>query len=347
MEYRRLGRSGIEVSAVSFGTMTFGEQTSEADAHRLLDVCLDRGINMIDASETYPVPSTGGTRGLTEKYIGTWLAARGNRDKVIVATKVAGRTQRMDFLGRGETRLNRAQIETAVEGSLRSLQTDYIDLYQLHWPDRAVNIFGRLNFPYGAEEEPVPLEETLAVLGDLVAAGKVRRVGVSNETPWGIMGFLSAAEASGLPRIDSIQNPFNVMNRTFEIGLSEITMREDVGLLAYSPMAMGALSGKYQNGAKPEGTRGALFPGFMGRYANEQAYAAIGKYGALARGHGLDASQMGLAYVLTRPFVTSAIVGATSQGQLEAALGALDVDLTPEILDGIEAIHTRYPNPCP
>ena len=347
MEYRRLGRSDIEVSAVSYGTMTFGEQTSEADAHRLLDACLDHGINMIDASETYPVPSSGGTRGLTEQFIGTWLAARGNRDKVIVATKVAGRTQRMDFLGRGETRLSRDQIEQAVDGSLRSLQTDYIDLYQLHWPDRAVNSFGRLNFPVGIEEEPVPLEESLAVLGDLVAAGKVRRVGVSNETPWGVMRYLATAEAVGLPRIDSIQNPFNLMNRALEIGLSEVIMREDVGLLAYSPMAMGSISGKYQDGAKPEGTRGALFPGFMGRYANDQAFAAIGEYGALAREHDLDPSQMALAYVVSRPFVTTAIVGATNQAQLESALASLDVVLAPEVLDAIEAIHTRHPNPCP
>jgi len=347
MEYRRLGRSDIKVSAVSFGTMTFGEQTSEADAHRLLDTCLDRGINFIDASETYPVPSTGGTRGLTEQYIGTWLAARRNRGKVIVGTKVAGRTQRMDFLGRGETRLNREQIEQAVEGSLRSLQTDYIDLFQLHWPDRTVNSFGRLNFPYGVEEEPVALEESLAVLGDLVASGKIRRVGVSNETPWGVMRILGAAESLGLPRIDSIQNPLNLMNRTFEIGLSEITMREDVGLLAYSPMAMGSLSGKYQNGGKPEGTRGALFPGFMGRYANDQAYAAIDEYGALAREHGFDPSQMALAYVVSRPFVTSAIIGATDQAQLDTALASLDIVLAPEVLDAIDAIHARHPNPCP
>jgi aryl-alcohol dehydrogenase-like predicted oxidoreductase len=326
--------------------MTFGEQYNERQAHAQLDRAREAGVNFIDTAEMYPVPPRPETQGRTEEYIGSWLAARGGRDRVILATKVAGPADWIAYLRGGKARLDRANIEAAVESSLRRLRTDYIDLYQLHWPDRQTNYFGQLGYKHPAEDKSVPLLETLQVLGDLVTEGKLRHIGLSNETPWGTMRMLQLAEAHGLPRPVSIQNPYNLLNRTFEIGLAEIAIRERCGLLAYSPMAFGVLSGKYLNGARPAGARLTLFERFD-RYSNPQAGRATEDYVALARRYGMDPGQMALAWVTSRPFVTSNIIGATSMEQLEANLGSASIELPGAVIEEIDAIHTRQPNPSP
>jgi len=348
MQYRQLGNSGIKVSAIALGTMTWGEQNTEADAHAQLDLAVDYGVNLIDAAEMYPVPPKPETQGLTERYLGTWLKASGRRDKLIIATKAAG-PARLPHQPRhvrgGETHFDRKGLSQALHGSLQRLQTDYIDLYQLHWPDRTVNIFGRLNYTH-TEEHTIPIEETLSVLADFVKEGKIRHIGVSNETPWGVAQFLKAAEKLNLPRIVTIQNPYNLLNRTFEIGLSEFAFREQVGLLAYSPLAFGVLTGKYLHGARPAGARLSLFERFV-RYNNPQAEKAAQEYVALARKHSIDPSHLALAYVNSRPFLTSNIIGATSLDQLKSNLRSIHLTLNEKILAEIDAIHVRHPNPAP
>jgi aryl-alcohol dehydrogenase-like predicted oxidoreductase len=346
MQRRRLATTDIEVSALCLGTMTFGEQNTEAEAHAQLDTAIAAGINFIDTAEIYPVPPRGETQGRTEAYIGSWLARRGGRDRLILASKVAGPGDWLPYLRGGQNRLDRRNIEAALEGSLRRLRTDYLDLYQLHWPDRQTNFFGRLGYSHPAVDDSVPLGETLQVLGDLVHSGKVRHIGVSNETPWGLMTLLRLAEERGLPRPVSIQNPYSLLNRTFEIGLAEIAIRERCGLLAYSPLAFGTLTGKYLDGARPPEARLTRFERFS-RYSNPQAEQATAEYVATARRHGLSPAQMALAYVTSRPFVTSTIIGATSLAQLGENLGSADLTLTDELEQAIEAIHTRWPNPAP
>jgi aryl-alcohol dehydrogenase-like predicted oxidoreductase len=326
--------------------MTFGEQNTEAEAHAQLDRALAAGINFVDTAEMYPVPPRAETQGRTEAYIGRWLAERGGRDRLVLATKVAGPGDWVSYLRPGEVRLDRANIEAALEASLRRLRTDYVDLYQLHWPDRETNFFGRLGYQHNPEDRSVPLAETLEVLADLVRAGKVRHVGVSNETPWGLMRFLALAEQRGLPRMVSIQNPYSLLNRSFEVGLAEVALREQCGLLAYSPLAFGVLSGKYLGGVQPPGARLTLFERFN-RYSNPEAQRAAADYVALARRHGLDPAQMALAYVTSRPFVTSTIIGATTLEQLDADIAGCLLELPAEVVAEIEAIHTRQPNPAP
>ncbi len=347
METRPLGRTGIEVSAICLGTMTWGEQNTEAEAHAQLDAAVDAGINFVDTAEMYPVPPRAETYGLTERYIGSWLKRRGGRERIVLATKVMSRSDDLDYVRSGDTRLDRANIEAAVDASLQRLQTDYIDLYQLHWPDRRSNYFGRLGYVHADDDDAIPLEETLDVLDGLVRAGKVRHVGISNETPWGAMRWLCLAEAGRGPRMASIQNPYSLLNRTFEIGLAEIAIREQLGLLAYSPLAFGTLTGKYLRGARPEGSRLALFDRFTRYTRHPEAETATAAYVELARRHGLDPAQMALAYVLGRPFVTSVIVGATDLGQLRTDIASIELRLPDDVVDGIEAIHRRCPNPCP
>lgn len=346
MHYRELGRSGIHVSALCLGTMTFGEQNTESDAHAQLDRAREAGINFIDTAEMYPVPPRAETQGRTEAYIGTWLESRGGRDQVVLATKVAGPADWLPHIRGAEARLDRRNIEAALDDSLRRLRTDWVDLYQLHWPDRQTNFFGKLGFTPDAAGESVPLLETLQVLADLVEAGKIRHIGVSNETPWGLMRFLHLAETHGLPRMVSIQNPYSLLNRTFEIGLAEAAIREDCGLLAYSPLAFGILSGKYLNGQRPPKGRVTLFERFS-RYSNPEAERATAEYVALAQRHGLDPAQMALAWVTSRPFTTSNIIGATTLEQLESNLASIDLELDDAVIAEIEAIHTRQPNPAP
>ncbi len=348
MLYRPLGRTELRVSAICLGTMTFGEQNTAADAAAQLDRAVAAGINFIDTAEMYPVPPKAETMGRTEDYIGRWLAAHGGRDRLVIASKVAGPASALGLshVRGGNNRLDRANIERALDGSLRRLGTDYLDLYQLHWPDRQTNFFGKLGYEPPAEDKSVPLLETLEALGDLVRAGKVRHVGVSNETPWGTMRLLELAERHGLPRMVSIQNPYNLLNRTFEIGLAEVAMREQCGLLAYSPLAFGALSGKYLDGQRPPNGRLTLFSRFD-RYSNEQAVDATAKYVAVARKHGLDPAQMALAFVTSRPFVTANIIGATTMEQLEQNLASIHMRLSADVLADIEAVHTSQPNPSP
>jgi len=346
MQYRRLGTTDLQVSALCLGTMTFGEQNTEAEAHAQLDRALEAGVNFIDTAEMYPVPPRGETQGLTEAHIGSWLARRGGRERLILASKVAGPGNWLPYLRGGKARLDRPNIEAALHASLKRLGTDYLDLYQLHWPDRPTNFFGRLGYEHPAEEHSVPIAETLGVMGDLVRAGKVRHIGVSNETPWGVMRYLHVAEQQGLPRIQSIQNPYNLLNRTFEIGLAETAHREACGLLAYSPLAFGVLSGKYLDGARPPRGRLTLFERFD-RYSSALAERTVRAYVGLARQHGADPAQMALAWVTSRPFVTANIIGATSLQQLDSNLASLDLQLTPELVDGIETIHLGQPNPCP
>jgi len=351
MEFRRLGRTDMQVSLICLGTMTWGEQNSEADAHAQLDYALERGVNFIDAAEMYPVPPKAETQGRTDAYIGSWFKARRNRDKVVLATKVAGRGggPRGDFTWLRDDKqppnLSRKQIVEAVDKSLKRLNTDYIDLYQTHWPDRLTTNFGRAEYPWNSEDT-IAIAETLAAMAALIKAGKIRSVGVSNETAWGVMRHIHAAETDKLlPRIVSIQNPYNLLNRWYEASLSEVTQQEDVGLLAYSPLAMGVLAGKYLNGARPAGARLTLFTRFT-RYSNPQVERAAERYVALARQHGLDPAQMALAFVNTRPFMTANIIGATNLDQLKADIDSLDLKLSKEVLDGIDAIHRDQPNPA-
>lgn len=347
MQQRRLGRTDVYVSAVCLGTMTWGTQNTEAEGHAQMDAARDQGINFIDTAEMYSVPPTAESYGRTETIIGTWLRRRGGRDRIILASKVAGRTKTMTWVRNGQARLDAANIEAAVEASLRRLQTDYIDLYQLHWPDRVANYFGKLGYePDPGDDGGTPIDETLQALDRLVRSGKIRWIGLSNETPWGTMVFLRLADQMGWPRAVSIQNPYNLLNRTFEVGLAEIAIREACGLLAYSPLAGGTLSGKYLGGVVPPGSRRSI--DFRGsRYTKVNAEEATQAYVDLARRHGLDPAQMAIAYVLRQPFVTSAIIGATSMEQLRADIGSHEVTLSPEVVEGLEAIHRRFPNPCP
>lgn len=346
MNQRPLGMTDLRVSELCLGTMTFGEQNTEAEAFAQLDRALDAGINFIDTAEIYPVPPKAETQGATERFIGNWLAERGGRERLIIASKVAGPGDWIDYLRMPGRRLDRTNIEAALDASLKRLQTDYIDLYQLHWPDRETNYFGKLGYSHPETDVSVPLLETLQVLDDLVKAGKVRHVGLSNETPWGTLRMLALAETHGLPRMVSIQNPYSLLNRSFEVGLAEVALREHCGLLAYSPLAFGMLSGKYLNGARPAGARLTLFSRFD-RYSNLEAEQATADYCAIAQRHGLDPAQMALAFVTSRPFVTSNIIGATTLEQLESNLASTSLTLSDEVLQAIEAVHTRQPNPSP
>jgi aryl-alcohol dehydrogenase-like predicted oxidoreductase len=349
MDYRTLGRTDIKVSLICLGTMTWGSQNSEAEAHAQLDLAFDEGVNFIDTAEGYPVtPVSADTQFLTETYIGNWIAGRKKRDDIILATKVSGpvRDPIRTFRG-GNNRLDRRNIELAIDDSLKRLQTDYIDLYQVHWPDRPVASFGVRGLSQLADTpDTIPIEETLDALGDLVKAGKVRQIGVSNESPWGVSEYLRLARDQGLPRIASIQNAYNLLNRTFEYGLSEFALREQVGLLAYSPLAGGNLTGKYLGGTIPAGSRRDVSKQFV-RYDLPGQPLASARYVAIAQAHGLDPAQLALAYVNSRPFVTSTIIGATSLAQLRTDIDSVQVKLSNEAIAAIEAVHRENPDPCP
>jgi aryl-alcohol dehydrogenase-like predicted oxidoreductase len=336
--------AGREVSKICLGTMTWGQQNTESEAHEQISYALDRGINMLDAAEMYPVPPRAETQGRTEEYIGTWFKRTGLRDNFVLATKAAGPNAEFHYL-RGGPRFTKEQLIEAVNGSLRRLQTDCIDLYQLHWPDRYTNFFGQRGY-FHREQPETPIEETLRALEDIVQSGKVRAIGLSNETPWGTMKFLELADREGLPRVDSIQNPYSLLNRTYEIAMAEVSHREDVGLLAYSPLGMGLLTGKYRNGAKPDGSRMVVFERFT-RYEGAETWEATERYLQLADDHGINPTHMALAFVNTRPFVVSNIIGATTMEQLKMNIDSLDVVLSKDVLKGIEAIQQAIPNPAP
>ncbi|MEO8332658.1 MAG: NADP(H)-dependent aldo-keto reductase [Gallionella sp.] len=344
MEFRRLGESDLQVSALSLGTMTFGEQNSEADAHAQLDLAVSRGVNFIDSAEMYPVPPRAETQGRTESYIGTWLKHQ-PRDKLIVATKITGPSRGFSWI-RNSPRIDRQHLEAAIDGSLKRLQTDYVDLYQIHWPDRYVPMFGSTSYDIAQEHDTVPIIEQLQALAELIKTGKVRHIGLSNETPWGVCEFARCAEKFGLPKIVSVQNAYHLMNRSFESGLAEVCRHARVGLLAYSPLAFGHLSGKYVADPQAHG-RITLFPGFGQRYAKPNIPSASKEYVRIAREASLSPAQMALAYSRTRWFTSSVILGATSLQQLKENLDSADMILPTEVLEKIEAVHKIYTNPAP
>jgi aryl-alcohol dehydrogenase-like predicted oxidoreductase len=351
MEYRPLGRTGLKVSAIGLGTMTFGEQNTEAQGHEQIDYALDQGVNLIDTAEMYSVPPRAETYGSTERIIGTWLKKSGKRSRVILATKVAGpgAVLGVSHVRGGDNRLDRANILAAVDASLARLQTDYIDVYQLHWPSRPANFFGRLGYEHTEALQPaqaVPIEETLDALDELVRTGKVRHIGLSNETSWGVHRYLHLADTAGRQRVVSIQNPYSLLNRTFDIGLAEMCIREDLSLLAYSPMAFGMLSGKFMHGARPPEARMVRWPRYS-RYSSEQATRATEAYAGIAARHGISFAQMSLAFCRQRRFMTSVLIGATTMEQLRANIGSAALTLSPEVLKDIEAVHRAHPNPCP
>ncbi|AWK86079.1 NADP(H)-dependent aldo-keto reductase [Azospirillum thermophilum] len=347
MQYRPLGRTGLSVSAIGLGTMTWGRQNTEAEGHAQMDYALDQGVTFWDTAEMYAVPPTADTYGRTEEIIGTWFRSRGGRDRVILASKIIGMPGGgFGWVRGGASRLDRANLFAAVEASLARLQTDYIDLYQLHWPDRVTNRFGTRGYTHRPEADGVPIEETLEALDELVKAGKIRHVGLSNESPWGVMRFLRAAELGHGPRVASIQNAYNLLNRTFEQALAEVGLREEVGLLAYSPLAAGTLTGKYLDGALPPGSRRAI-DHRASRYATVNADAATRAYLDIARRHGLSPAQMAIAFTLRQPFVASSLIGATTMADLKSNIAAVDVTLPDELLKEIDAVHDRLPDPCP
>ncbi|MDD2701932.1 MAG: NADP(H)-dependent aldo-keto reductase [Sideroxydans sp.] len=344
MEYRVIGSSNLKVSALCLGTMTFGEQNTEAEAHEQLDYAFSQGVNFIDTAEMYPVAPRAETVHRTESYIGSWLKHQ-QRDKLVLATKIAGPARGFSWIRNGP-RITREHINAAIDASLRRLQTDYVDLYQIHWPDRYVPMFGATSYDASQDRDSTPIAEQLQALGDLVKAGKVRHIGLSNETPWGVMEFVRCAEQLGLPRIVSIQNAYHLLNRTFEAGLAEVCHRTDVGLLAYSPLAFGWLTGKYLADPQAHG-RITLFPGFGQRYNKPNVPAATREYVRIAQEAGLTPATLALAFARTRRFTGSVILGATTLTQLKEDLGSAQVTLSEETLDAIEAIHQRYPNPAP
>lgn len=351
MQYRRLGRTDLQVSVICLGTMTWGQQNTEAEGHEQMDYALAQGVNFFDTAEMYSIPPQPETQGSTERIIGSWFKARKNRDKVILASKIVGRSANDWFRDdRGPTRINRKQIFEAVDKSLKRLQTDYIDLYQLHFPERAMPWGSNpTRFSKTAFETPdgeTSIAEQLDAFGEIVKAGKIRHLGLSNESAWGTMSFVRDSEARGGPRVQSIQNAYNLLNRTFETGLAEIAMREQVGLLAYSPLAQGYLTGKYLDGARPAGARSTLFNRGQ-RYEAAGAEDAVKRYIAVAREAGLDPAQMALAFVNSRPFVTANIIGATTMEQLRTDIGSIDVAVSPEVEAKIDAIHQLVGNPCP
>ena len=347
MEYKFLGNTQLKVSSICLGTMTWGEQNTEEEAFEQLDYSIENGINFIDTAELYPVPPKKETYALTETYIGNWLSQRKNRDKIILATKVAGKSANLFWIRDGKNCFDRKNIEEALNHSLVRLKTDYIDLYQLHWPDRPSNFFGQLGYKKAAHESSVPIEETLEILNDQVKAGKIRHIGLSNETPWGAMKFLEISNKRNLPRIISIQNPYNLLNRVYEIGLAEVSHREKAGLLAYSPLAFGVLSGKYLDGNMPEKSRLRLFGNAFNRYTGEKNVNAVQEYVHLANANGISPSKMALAFINSRDFVTSNIIGATTMEQLKEDIESIDLKLSDDIYKEIERIHHKNPNPAP
>lgn len=344
MIYTKIPNTDIEVSKICLGTMTFGEQNSEAEAHAQLDYAIENGINFIDTAEMYPIAAREATLGSTERYIGSWLKKSGKRDDLIIATKIAGPNRGMDYI-RKPLDFSKKNIIEAVDNSLKNLQTDYIDLYQMHWPERIMNMFGQRGISTIDENWKYSFFEVLSVFDDLIKAGKIKHIGVSNEAPWAVMKYISESEKHNLPRIATIQNPFSLLNRLFEVGLAEVCMRESVGLLAYSPLGFGFLSGKHLNGKIPN-SRIDLFPQFT-RYTSDNCHKATKLYKELAEDNGMSLTQMALAFVQNQKFVTSTIIGATTMEQLKENIDTHNVVLSKEIVSEINKIQELIPNPAP
>ena len=342
MKYKRLPNTELNVSLICLGTMTYGEQNNEKEAHEQLDYSLSNGINFIDTAEMYAIPPREETQGKTESIIGSWLTKRKDREKIIIATKVAG--PGMEYL-RGGSRLDKKSIFEAVDASLTRLKSDYIDLYQVHWPERKSNYFGRLGYQY-TEDMGIPIEETLEAMSELVKSGKVRYIGISNETPWGTKKYLELAEEKGFEKIVSIQNPYSLLNRIYEVGLAEISQHENIGLLAYSPLGFGQLTGKYIDKTNKDSRLG-LYGDWFTRYSNDRCLNAVKKYAVIAKNHGLSLTHLSLAFVNIQPFVTSNIIGATTMEQLKENIESVDVHLSDEIIEEINQVHENQPNPAP
>ena len=346
MQYKKLGNSDIQVSVICLGTMTWGEQNTENEGFDQMDYALENGVNFFDTAELYSVPPKKETFGSTEKIIGKWMQSKKCREKIILATKVVGRSGMKWFRGK-ETRLNEEQISSAIEGSLKRLKTDYIDLYQLHWPDRKANFFGKLSYEHHKEDDLIDIRKQLEVLEKFVKQGKIRFVGLSNETPWGLMKFISMSEEFDLPRVVSVQNPYSLLNRSYEVGMAEISIRENCGLLAYSPLAFGMLTGKYDDGKLPSGARLTLFGDMFTRYTKEKGRNESKKFNYLAKEYGLTPTEMALAFVNSRDFVTSNIIGATNIEQLQQNINSFKINLDESIISEINKIHDKNPFPCP
>ena len=345
MKLNRLGSSPLTVSELCLGSMTWGEQNTMAEAHAQLDYAFEHGINFIDTAEMYPVPTVAKTYGRTEEFIGPWLVKQ-QRDKIVLATKIAGPKRKLDWIRGGPPAIDAANIGEALHGSLKRLKTDYVDLYQLHWPERNVPMFGQTEFDPAQEKEDVPIRAQLEAMKRLIDAGKIRCVGLSNETPWGVMEFVRMAKEHGLPHVASIQNAYNLINRTFEMGLAEVAHRTEVPLIAYSPLAFGLLSGKYLAGP-PTTARLTLFPQFGQRYGKPNVTEAVAAYAELARRKGMSQATLALAFARSRWFVRSTIIGATSMAQLQENIASAGVTLDADTLTEIQRIHLRYPNPAP
>jgi aryl-alcohol dehydrogenase-like predicted oxidoreductase len=344
MNYRTLPGTALRVSELCLGTMTWGEQTPEREAHAQADCAVAHGVNFIDTAEMYPVPPGAKTYGRTETILGAWLARR-PRDKLIVASKVAGPGRSREWVRGGETALTRKNIKWAIDDTLRRLRTDYVDLYQIHWPERNVAMFGTMRYDAAKEKPATPILEQIEAMDELIRAGKVRHYGLSNETAWGVCEFARLAKIHGLPQPVTIQNAYSFVNRTFEWDLAEACHREGLALLAYSPLAMGVLAGKYLDGARPPGARFTLFPSFGDRYQRELVTHAAGEYARVARAAGLEPAQLALAFVRSRPIVAATIVGARTVAQLEANLATRSIALADDVVAAIEAVNARYPSP--
>ena len=349
MKYRKLGITNIDVSVICLGSMTWGEQNSQSEAFEQMDYAVEKGINFFDTAELYAVTPRKETYGKTEQIIGNWFQQSGKRKNIVLATKIASKSTGLDWIREGKEKLNfdKKNVNAAVDESLIRLQTDYIDLYQLHWPERQVPLFGKLDFEYDPHDTNwTPFEEVLENLNDVVKTGKIRHVGLSNETSWGMMKFLQTSKVRNLPRMMSIQNAYSLVNRVFDTANSEVAINENCGLLAYSPIAGGRLSGKYLNGAQPKNARYTLWPSRFSRHATERGDRAIGKYISLAKKHNLTPPKMANAFVNGRPFVTSNIIGATTLAQLKENIDSINITLSDDILKEIEEIHLYDPNPC-
>jgi aryl-alcohol dehydrogenase-like predicted oxidoreductase len=346
MKYTTLPKTAIKVSKICLGTMTWGNQNSQEEAFEQMNYALEQGVNFFDTAELYPVPATPATYADTERIIGSWFQKTGNRENVVLASKIAGGGDYTKHIRTGG--FTRQNITKAIEGSLQRLQTDYLDLYQLHWPSRGVNCFGVRDYPYQtATKEAENHLEILETLDAFVKAGTIRTIGLSNETPWGTMKYLQTANDHNLPRPVTIQNSYSLIHRGYEVGLSEVSMREDIGLLAYSPLAQGVLSGKYLDGKSPEGSRGNLFPRFIARYMGDGSSEAVKRYQEIAKNNGITLSELSLAFINQLPFVTSNIIGATKMSQLKENIGSIHIELSKQTLQEIQEVHAMIPNPAP
>ncbi|MEC7186074.1 MAG: aldo/keto reductase [Bacteroidota bacterium] len=343
MEYNKLPGTNIDVSKICLGTMTWGRQNSDSEAYEQMDYSLDHGVNFFDTAELYPVPATPDRYADTERIIGNWFSSRNNREKIILATKIAGPGDYTAHIRK--TGFKGSSIEDAVNGSLERLKTDYIDLYQLHWPERMTNFFGKRGFNYVDDGWEDNFQEILEKLKKIVNQGKIRHIGLSNENPWGFMKFIEYSKI-GLPKMITIQNPYSLLNRLFEIGNAEVCKREETGLLAYSPLGFGVLSGKYRNGKIPDNSRLKLFPN-LSRFSNDNCIKAVDRYYQISQKHNMTLAEMSLAFVNDRPFVTSNIIGATSMDQLKENINSINIKLSDDIISEINKVNEEIPNPAP